>query len=167
MYRLGDDQRLVDYVTHINVACGFHASGPSVMWRTAREAKKKCVKKCADHPLIGEIRGFGLIAGVELVADRGSRRPFESVGIAGSAFFRHAQALSLLVRAIGDTVALSPPLIIRPGQVKQLVERFKLALEDTHEVVQRHAPRAPSNDASSIRTRFERGATLSEVRMSG
>ena len=96
------------------------------------------LQQCADDPLVGEIRGFGLIAGVELVADRGSKRPFEPAGIVGSAFFRHAQARGLIVRAIGDTVALSPPLIITSDQVKELVKRFKLALEDTNEWVRGH-----------------------------
>ena len=77
-------------------------------------------------------------SGVELVADRGSKRPFEPAGIVGSAFFRHAQARGLIVRAIGDTVALSPPLIITSDQVKELIKRFKLALEDTNESVRGH-----------------------------
>ena len=69
---------------------------------------------------------------------RGSKRPFEPAGIVGSAFFRHAQARGLIVRAIGDTVALSPPLIITSDQVKELIKRFKLALEDTNESVRGH-----------------------------
>ena len=96
------------------------------------------LQQCVDDPLVGEIRGFGLIAGIELVADRGSKRPFEPAGVVGSAFFRHAQARGLIVRAIGDTVALSPRLIITSDQVEDLVKRFKLALEDTNEWVRRH-----------------------------
>jgi 4-aminobutyrate--pyruvate transaminase len=74
---------------------------------------------------------MGLIAGVELVADRTSKRMFEPVGAVGAAFFRHAQAHGLIIRAIGDTVAMCPPLIIESGQVRELVARFRLALEDT------------------------------------
>ena len=84
-----------------------------------------------DHPLVGEIRGLGLIAGVELVADRSTKRAFEPAGAVGAAFFRHAQAHGLIIRAIGDTIALSPPLIIKPDQVKELVARFRLALDET------------------------------------
>jgi len=93
----------------------------------------------ADHPLVGEIRGLGLIAGVELVADRRTKRAFEPTGAVGAAFFRHAQAHGLIIRAIGDTIALSPPLIIKPNQVKELVARFRLALEDTLAWSRQHA----------------------------
>jgi 4-aminobutyrate--pyruvate transaminase len=93
----------------------------------------------ADHPLVGEIRGLGLIAGVELVADRRTKRAFEPAGAVGAAFFRHAQAHGLIIRAIGDTIALSPPLIIKPDQVKELVARFRLALEETLAWSRQHA----------------------------
>ena len=58
IYRLGEDERLMDYVTHINIACGFHASDPTVMWRTVREAKRKGVKVGA-HPGLADREGFG------------------------------------------------------------------------------------------------------------
>lgn len=58
IYRLGEDERLMDYVTHINIACGFHASDPTVMWRTVREAKRKGVKIGA-HPGLADREGFG------------------------------------------------------------------------------------------------------------
>ena len=89
------------------------------------------LREFANHPLVGEIRGMGLIAGVELVADKSSKRPFDPVGVVGTAFFRHAQAHGLILRSVGDTVAVCPPLIIKPDQVKELVARFRLALEDT------------------------------------
>jgi 4-aminobutyrate--pyruvate transaminase len=93
----------------------------------------------ADHPMVGEIRGTGLIAGIEFVADRASKRPFDPVGAVGAAFARYAQAHGLIVRAIGDTIALSPPLIIKDDQVKELVERFRLALKDTFAWARQHA----------------------------
>jgi UPF0271 protein len=58
IYRLGDDESLMNYVTHINVACGFHASDPSVMWQTVRTAKAKGVKVGA-HPGLADREGFG------------------------------------------------------------------------------------------------------------
>lgn len=58
IYRLGDDESLMKYVTHVNVACGFHASDPSVMWRTVRAAKANGVKVGA-HPGLADREGFG------------------------------------------------------------------------------------------------------------
>jgi 4-aminobutyrate---pyruvate transaminase len=99
--------------------------------RSMGEHLHRCLDVISHHPLIGEIRGFGLIAGVELVADRASKRPFDPVGKAGLIFARQAQQHGLIVRAMGDTIALCPPLIIRPEQVEELVKRFAGALEAT------------------------------------
>ena len=58
LYRLGDDQAVMPYITHANVACGFHASDPVVMHRTVRLAKEHGVKVGA-HPSLPDLQGFG------------------------------------------------------------------------------------------------------------
>jgi len=58
IYRLGDDEACMPYVTHINVACGFHASDPVVMWNTVRRAKKYGINVGA-HPGLPDREGFG------------------------------------------------------------------------------------------------------------
>lgn len=82
----------------------------------------------ADHPLVGEIRGAGLIAGIELVADKATRRPLEPTGQLGAAIFARAHEHGLIVRAIGDTIALCPPLIITADQVEDIVARLVATL---------------------------------------
>jgi len=84
----------------------------------------------SDHPLVGEVRGTGLIAAVELVSDKAGRRPFEPVGKAGVAVFERAHERGLIVRGIGDSIAFCPPLIITEEQVKDMVGRFVDTLED-------------------------------------
>ncbi|MBA1204796.1 aspartate aminotransferase family protein [Pseudomonas capeferrum] len=84
------------------------------------------------HPLVGEVRGCGLIAGVELVADKANKAPFESVGKMGKWFTAQAHANGLIVRPIGDTIALCPPLIITENEITLLLERFTLTLEQTY-----------------------------------
>ena len=91
---------------------------------------QEALAKLRDHPLVGEVRGVGLIAGVELVADKATKKPFEPVGAAGAEFFRRAHAHGLVVRAIGDTVALCPPLIITAAQVEDMMRRFTDTLEE-------------------------------------
>lgn len=85
----------------------------------------------ADHRLVGEVRGAGLIAAVELVADKETRRPFATIGKAGAYAFAAAYEHGLVVRAIGDTLALCPPLIITEEQVNEIVRRLRKALDET------------------------------------
>lgn len=58
LYRMGDDEAIMPYITDANVACGFHASDPTVMHRTVRAAKQHGVKVGA-HPSLPDLQGFG------------------------------------------------------------------------------------------------------------
>ena len=58
LYRIGDDAGIMPYITLANVACGFHASDPSVMHKTVRLAKQHNVKVGA-HPSLPDLQGFG------------------------------------------------------------------------------------------------------------
>jgi 4-aminobutyrate--pyruvate transaminase len=89
------------------------------------------LKRHADHPLVGQVRGIGLLAGVELVRDKGSRAMFDPPGTAGGLLVARAQAHGLIVRNLQDTVALCPPLIITEAEIDEVLRRFGLALADT------------------------------------
>jgi 4-aminobutyrate--pyruvate transaminase len=95
------------------------------------------VRQLADHPLVGEVRGVGLVAGMELVPDKPGRGTFDPVGSAGSVFVACAQANGLIVRNLGDTVALCPPLIISEGEIDELLRKFRKALEETADALRR------------------------------
>src|SRR5580700_1016009 len=58
LYRCGDDAGIMPFITLANVACGFHASDPTVMHRTVRLAKLHDVKVGA-HPSLPDLQGFG------------------------------------------------------------------------------------------------------------
>jgi len=58
IYKLGDDEACLPFITHANVACGFHASDPRVMWRTVRAAKRHGVQ-VGSHPGLPDLQGFG------------------------------------------------------------------------------------------------------------
>jgi 5-oxoprolinase (ATP-hydrolysing) subunit A len=58
LYKLGDDEGIMPFITLANVACGFHASDPSVMRRTVRLCKAHGVKVGA-HPSLPDLQGFG------------------------------------------------------------------------------------------------------------
>ena len=66
----------------------------------------------APHPLVGEVRGVGLVAGVELVASKAEKRPFDPENKVGRRLSRLALEDGVIVRAIRDTLAFSPPLVI-------------------------------------------------------
>jgi adenosylmethionine-8-amino-7-oxononanoate aminotransferase len=85
--------------------------------------------KLDGHPLVGEIRGVGMIAGVEVVADPGSRAPFDAAVRVGPRLARHLLEEGVLVRTLGDTVALSPPLILDPSHVEVLTAMLGRGLD--------------------------------------
>jgi adenosylmethionine-8-amino-7-oxononanoate aminotransferase len=82
-----------------------------------------------DHPLVGDVRGIGLIAGIELVRDKASRERFEPIGRAGALLTRLSFERGLICRAILDTVALAPPLCITTSEVDDLVRILGEALD--------------------------------------
>ena len=92
---------------------------------------QKELRKLASHPLVGEVRGEGLIAGLELVEDKSSKRSFDPQLKVGLKAFTLAQRNGLVVRAIGDTIALCPPLIITEAQVQEVIARLKTTLDQT------------------------------------
>ncbi len=88
------------------------------------------LRELADHPLVGEVRGIGLIAAVELVADKALKTPFDPLGKVGAQVVRQAQDNGLILRGIQDSVAFCPPLIITEAQVETLADRFAQSLDE-------------------------------------
>jgi 4-aminobutyrate--pyruvate transaminase len=82
-----------------------------------------------DHDLIGEVRGVGLIAGVELVADKASKAAFDPMAKVGAKVMAIAEENGLLIRNMGDVLALCPPLIIDEETVVEMLARFKTSLD--------------------------------------
>jgi 4-aminobutyrate--pyruvate transaminase len=91
------------------------------------------LRRFKDHPLVGEVRGLGLIAAVELVADKATKKPFDPVGKVGNWFFERAHEHGLIIRAIGDSICFCPPLIIDAAQIEEMIRRFRLTLDDTQQ----------------------------------
>jgi 4-aminobutyrate---pyruvate transaminase len=90
------------------------------------------LKTVNEHPLVGEARGYGLIAGVELVADKNSRRSFEAAKGVAPACVRFAETEGLIVRSvISDTITICPPLVITNAEIDALFDRLTRALDRT------------------------------------
>jgi len=84
-----------------------------------------------DHPLVGEARGIGLIGALELVADKAARTPFDAGRAVGAMVVAKAQSHGVILRAMGDTIAFSPPLIITAEEIAEMLRRFGRALDET------------------------------------
>jgi len=82
-----------------------------------------------DFDIVGDVRGAGLIAAVELMSDRESRTPFAAGQKVGQRAFRIGHEEGLIFRAIGDTLALCPPLIVTVADVAEICARMKRVLE--------------------------------------
>ena len=93
----------------------------------------KRLHELENHPLVGEVRGVGLIAGVELVIDKAKKTALEVPGQLGTMVGKVLQDLGVISRNIGDTLAFCPPLIITVEQVDEMVDKFKQALDIVHE----------------------------------
>jgi len=89
------------------------------------------LREFADHPLVGEVRGVGLIGALELVRNKETRERFEPYGKVGRHLVWAAQRAGVIFRAIGDQVAICPPLIIERKEIDVIIEILELALEDT------------------------------------
>jgi 4-aminobutyrate--pyruvate transaminase len=92
-----------------------------------------------SHPLIGEARGVGLLGALELVRDKPNKEPFDPALKVGDLAFELAQEEGLIVRAIGDSLAVCPPLIINDAEIDELFNRLSRALDRTHVELRRRA----------------------------
>ena len=87
------------------------------------------------HPLVGEIRGIGLLAALELVADRAAKKRFEPAAKVGARLSQACLKRGLIARAMphGDILGLAPPLIARASDVDEIVDIIELSMKDVVE----------------------------------
>ena len=93
------------------------------------------MRKLAERPLVGEARYSGLVGGVELVADKKTKRPFDPKQGVGARCGQLCEQHGAILRSLGDTVALCPPMIITEAELNELFDRFEKALDATEEWV--------------------------------
>lgn len=94
------------------------------------------LRRLSDHPLVGEVRGVGLVAAVELARDPARKEAFDPALGIGAWCAGRAQEHGVILRALpGDVVAFSPPLVIDEAGIAAMIERFARALDDTAAMV--------------------------------
>ncbi len=90
------------------------------------------LQRLADHPLVGEAKGVGLIGGLELVADKKTKARFEPTGLINQIATNFAEDQGLIVRPLPtDRIALCPPLVIEEAEIDELFDRLTRALNAT------------------------------------
>lgn len=91
---------------------------------------EKLEASIAGSPFVGEIRGAGFLAGIELVADKSTRTAFEPALKVGAFVERRCRAHGVMIRNMGDVISVCPPFIMTTSQIDELVAGIAAALED-------------------------------------
>ncbi len=89
------------------------------------------LRQLLRNPLVGEVRGIGLMGGVELVANKDTKESFPVEVKAADRLALKAEKYGLFIRAVGDSLVMAPPLIITETEIRELLERFNNALEES------------------------------------
>jgi adenosylmethionine-8-amino-7-oxononanoate aminotransferase len=74
-----------------------------------------------EMPHVGNVRGLGLMAAIELVEDRATRAPYQPAGSVGARVVREMRDRGVVTRAKGDSVLFAPPLVVTEEQIDALV----------------------------------------------
>ncbi|WP_372840592.1 aspartate aminotransferase family protein [Pseudomonas protegens] len=96
---------------------------------------QKRLRELNDHPLVGEVRGVGLLGAIELVKDKASRARYQGRGV-GMICRQFCFDNGLIMRAVGDTMIISPPLVISEAEIDELVAKARKCLDLTLSALQ-------------------------------
>ena len=92
-------------------------------------------RELAEHPLVGEARGVGFIAALELVKNKDTRERFDPLGDVGQLCRDFCFNEGLVMRAVGDTMIISPPLIMSRENIDELIALASKCLDLTAEAL--------------------------------
>ncbi len=88
-------------------------------------------RELADHPLVGEARGVGLIGALELVKDKKTRQTFAEPGDIGTLCRDICIENGLVMRAVRDTMIIAPPLVATRAHLDELIDKARKSLDMT------------------------------------
>jgi adenosylmethionine-8-amino-7-oxononanoate aminotransferase len=109
---------------------------------------EQCLAKLADHPLVGEVRARGLLAGIELVADKASKQKFSRAARLPDHLFARGYANGVIFRAFADDIiGLAPPLCCSEAEIELIVARLRQTLDDMLDLPEVQAELRPAEAA--------------------
>ncbi|WP_244917283.1 aminotransferase [Sphingobium xenophagum] len=86
--------------------------------------------RLGQHPHVGDIRGQGLMLGIELMQDRETKQILPPENRTGRQVLKAAAQRGLITRALGDTLVFAPPLVLTRAEADEIVDKFALAVDD-------------------------------------
>ncbi len=95
---------------------------------------QKRLRELNDHPLVGEVRGLGLLGAIELVRDKTTRQRYEGMGV-GMICRNFCFDNGLIMRAVGDTMIIAPSLVITREEIDELMTKARKCLDLTLEAL--------------------------------
>ena len=93
--------------------------------------QKRLRETFANHPIVGDIAGAGLVAGLQLAQEPKTRKRFANGGEVGTICRDFCFGGNLIMRASGDRMLLSPPLVITKQEIDEIVSKAKKAIDAT------------------------------------
>jgi L-2,4-diaminobutyrate transaminase len=114
--------------------------------RVGEYLQRRLREAFAGHPLVGEVRGIGLIAGLELVADKATKRLFPAEVKVAHRVAQRCMEEGLVARALpaGHVIAFSPPLCVTREQVDEVIARFARGLDAVTDELTRERAAMPA-----------------------
>lgn len=106
--------------------------------RTVGPVFQAGLRTLAEHPMVGEARGLGLMGALEMVADKKTKTAYAGEYRVGDRIAKAARDLGFIIRPLGASVVLAPPFIATLDQIGQLLDVLKQILDDVHADVSRH-----------------------------
>lgn len=87
------------------------------------------LRRLADHPMVGEARGLGLMGALEMVADKKTKQSFDGSLRIGERIAREARERGFIIRPLGASIVLAPPFISTRAQIEELLAVLKEVLD--------------------------------------
>jgi 4-aminobutyrate--pyruvate transaminase len=97
------------------------------------------LRRFENHPLVGNVRGIGLIGALEFMADPKSKTPFDATLKVSVKVMDALRRQGVLLRALGDSLVCSPPLIISGEDIEVMMSALAVALDEVYGWTQQQA----------------------------
>jgi 4-aminobutyrate--pyruvate transaminase len=97
-------------------------------------------RRFAEHPLVGEVRGVGLVGAIELVEDKAARKNFDPAKRVGPRLVKLGEKHGVILRSmVNDSMGFSPPLIITEAEIDEMLDRVETALDELSVALRRES----------------------------